>query len=148
MKTKMDELEARKVALTAALTDSPGPPALRQPPALSALYRAKIANLASALSDPSVQRDATETLRGLVFEIRMIPDPEAAGGQRMELVGELASILSLAEGRNPQTTRPPHDTRVFVGVRSVSMATGACNRHNPSRSCPGRMNGATQAAAC
>jgi site-specific DNA recombinase len=73
MKTKMDELEARKVTLTAAFAESPGPPALRQPPALSALYRAKIANLASALSDPSVQREATEAFRGLVFEIRMIP---------------------------------------------------------------------------
>jgi site-specific DNA recombinase len=124
MKAKMEELEARKVALTAALAESPEPPALRLHPALSDLYRAKIANLASALSDASVKREATGALRGLVSEIRMIPDPSAAGGHRMDLIGELASILALAEGREAQTTKPPRAARVFVGFGSVSMVAG------------------------
>jgi site-specific DNA recombinase len=77
-----------------------------------------------ALSDASVKREATGALRGLVSEIRMIPDPSAAGGHRMDLVGELASILALAEGGDAETTKPPRVARVFVGIGSVSMVAG------------------------
>ena len=125
MKAKMDELEARKVSLSAGLEETPEPPAFRLHPRLTDLYREKIAGLSSALSDPSVKVEATEALRGLMLEIRMISDTQARGGHRMELVGELAAILSLLEGPTPDITKPPLMARAGVDhVRSVTMVAG------------------------
>ncbi|WP_221930452.1 hypothetical protein, partial [Paracoccus laeviglucosivorans] len=54
----------------------------------------------------------------------------AAGGHRMELVGELAAILSFLEGaraipsvHGPDMTKPPLLAR--VGSKSVSLVAGA-----------------------
>jgi site-specific DNA recombinase len=65
-----------------------------------------------------VKLEATEALRGLVSEIRMIPDAEARGGHRIELFGELAAILSLSESAGavfsslgPDMTKPPRLAR-------------------------------------
>ncbi len=127
MKAKMEELEARKASLATTLAETPEPPALRLHPRLTDLYREKIDNLVSALSDPSVKLDATEALRGLVSEIRMIPDADAPGGHRMELVGELAAILSLSEsagaisgGLGPGMAKPPR----VQGLKSVTLVAG------------------------
>ncbi|WP_229726022.1 recombinase family protein [Frigidibacter albus] len=117
MKAKMAELEATKAQLTASLAASPEPPALRLHPSLTGLYQQKIADLSAALSDPAVKIEAAETLRGLVSEIRMIPDPEAPGGHRIELAGELAGILALGD---PDTTKPPRLAR----AGSDSMVAG------------------------
>ncbi|GAA4226184.1 hypothetical protein GGQ68_004965 [Sagittula marina] len=40
--------------------------------------------------------EATEALRGLVSEVRMIPDDAAEHGHVIELYGELGAILDLA----------------------------------------------------
>ena len=117
MKAKMAELERTKAQLTASLAASPEPPALRLHPSLTGLYQQKIADLSAALSDPAVKIEAAETLRGLVSEIRMIPDADASGGHRIELAGELAGILALG---GPDTTKPPRMAR----AGSDSMVAG------------------------
>ncbi|PZX46010.1 hypothetical protein LX76_04711, partial [Cereibacter changlensis] len=108
MKAKMADLEAAKTRLSAELTTNPEPPALRLHPSLTDLYRKKIADLAAALSDPSVKLEAASALRGLVSEVRMIPDATAPDGHRIDLAGALANIMALG---GADMTKPPRIAR-------------------------------------
>ncbi|MBL3553280.1 hypothetical protein [Rhodovulum sulfidophilum] len=103
MKMRMEELKIERTRLASYLARSPEPPTLRLHPGLAESYRAKVAGLASALSDPELQLQASETFRGLISEMRLVPDAEARNGHHIELAGDLASILSLqgAECRKP-----------------------------------------------
>ena len=118
MKEKMAALEKEKAELTAFLADRPEPPALRLHPRLSDLYREKIASLADALNQPELKPQATEILRGLISEVRMVPDRAAPGFHHIELVGDLAGILALS---GPDTTKPPR----IQGLKSETMVAGA-----------------------
>ena len=117
MKDRMAELEAEKLTLNRFLEESPEPPALRLHPSLSDLYRSKIGNLSSALQDPALKMEATEALRGLISEIRLMPDADAPNGHHIEIAGELAGILALGEA---ETTRPAQ----FARAGSVTMVAG------------------------
>ena len=123
MKEKMAALEAEKAALTARLAEQPEPPALRLHPRLSDLYRKKIADLAEALNQPELKTQATELLRGLISEVRMVPEEGAPGGHEIELVGDLAGILLLAEA---DMTKPSRMARAGVGLGSDTVVAGAC----------------------
>ena len=124
MKTRMEELKLEKARLSSQLADTPEPPALRLHPRLTDCYTQKISNLSAALSDPSVKLEATEALRGLVSEIRMIPDADARSGHRMELVGELVGILSLAEGHTLHSKKPRRCVGAADSFESVSVVAG------------------------
>ena len=123
MKDRMAVLEGEKRKLDAFLALSPEPPALRLHPSLSEVYRTRIRNLSSALQDPCLKTEASEALRGLISEIRMMPDAGAPNGHHIELSGELAGILALGE---PETTKPPRIAR----AGSVTMVAGARLGHN------------------
>ena len=126
MKTKMEALEALKMELTAKLAATPEPPALRLHPAFGERYRQENGRLAEALQRPSTRPAATGILRGLIREIRVLPDAAAPGGHHVELVGELAGILDLAEGQagidRLDMTKPSHIAR--AGSVSVVAGTG------------------------
>ena len=117
MKDRMAELEGEMQKLNAVFNHSPEPPALRLHPSLSELYQTKIRNLASALQDAGLKVAATEALRGLVSEIRMVPDENAPNGHHIELAGELAGILALVDA---QTTEPAH----LAQARSERLVAG------------------------
>jgi hypothetical protein len=68
---------------------------VRLHPSLSNLFRSKIRHLPFALQDPNLHTEATEALRVLVFEIRMVPHNGAPNGHHFGLAGELAGILAL-----------------------------------------------------
>ena len=57
-------------------------------------------------------------LRGLISEVRMIPDADAPNGHIIELAGELAGILSLGA---LDTTKPPR----CEGFKSETLVAGA-----------------------
>ncbi|MFC3183280.1 recombinase family protein [Cypionkella sinensis] len=118
MKVKMATLEEEKQALTRFLEISPEPPALRLHPRMSDLYRQKIADLAAALNSPSLKLQATALLRGLVTEVRLVPELDAPGGHQIELVGDLAGILGLG---GLDMTKPPR----MQGPKSETMVAGA-----------------------
>ena len=117
MKARLAELEHKKQTLSDVLERSSEPPVLRLHPSLADVYRTKVRNLSSALQDPSLKTEATEALRGLISEVRMMPDEIAPNGHHIELVGELAGILGL---ESLDTTKPAHIAR----ARSVTLVAG------------------------
>ncbi|TJZ82031.1 recombinase family protein [Paracoccus hibiscisoli] len=128
MKAKMEALEARKTELIRMLAETPEPPALRLHPALGERYRQEIGHLAEALQRPSTRPTATGILRGLIREIRMVPEADAPGGHHVKLVGELAGILGLVEGAagvgRPDMTKPPRVARAGGSSESVTVVAG------------------------
>ena len=128
MKAKMEALEGRKAELTRMLAETPEPPALRLQPSLGDRYRQEIGCLAEALQRPSTRSVATGILQGLIREIRMVPVAAAPGGHHVELVGELAGILGLAEGQagidRPDMTKPRQLARALGSSRSLTVVAG------------------------
>ena len=86
-------LEARKLKLEQELA-SAAAPAPRLHPNLAEMYRRRIGDLAVALAADE-DAGAREMVRGLVEAIRLVPDEVQL---RIEVRGELAAILRLAEG--------------------------------------------------
>ena len=117
MKDRLATLKSEKATLSSLLEQTPEPPALRLHPSLSDLYRSKVRKLSEALNEPGLKREATEVLRGLISEVRMIPDADAPNGHRIELAGELAGILALG---GLDTTKPPR----CEGFKSETMVAG------------------------
>ncbi|AML51829.1 hypothetical protein [Falsihalocynthiibacter arcticus] len=118
MKERIAEQENEKLSLSSILEQSLEPPTLRLHPSLSTVYQTKIRNLSSALQDPALMTEATEALRELISEIRMLPDEDAPNGHRIELAGELAGILALGDAK---TTKPA----ACAGLGSITMVAGA-----------------------
>ena len=96
----MGELQARKESLLEQLATADAPVALLHPN-LAALYREKVAKLASALQNADSRSEAAEALRGLVDAILLVP---AGNELRIELKGNLAAMLSAAQNakRSPE----------------------------------------------
>ena len=96
----MDELQARKESLLAQLATADAPVPLLHPN-LAALYREKVATLASALQNAESRSEAAEALRGFVDAIVLVPAGEEL---RVELKGNLAAMLSAAQNakRSPE----------------------------------------------
>ena len=68
---------------------------MRLHPNLAQLYREKVANLHSALADPELRTEALELIRGLIERVELHP---AEDGFRVELVGEIANMVTLSAG--------------------------------------------------
>jgi site-specific DNA recombinase len=66
------------------------------------LYRRKVTCLAQALAHPETRTEASETLRGLIDAILLIPNQEEL---QIELKGNLAAMLGAAQNakRSPET---------------------------------------------
>ncbi|MEP2530792.1 recombinase family protein, partial [Shimia sp.] len=100
MKAKMDALEAGKAKLEAELTNAASEPPVLLHPGLADLYKGKVATLRAALNEPSAKAEATSIIRGLLTEIRLIPED---GALAVELVGELAGLLVLGMSQNEES---------------------------------------------
>jgi hypothetical protein len=90
----MTALEAKRVKLLAQFEAAP-PSLPRLHPNLAELYRQKVMNLAEALNDQHTRLEAVECIRALIEEIRLVSDK---GKLRVELYGELAALINLANG--------------------------------------------------
>ena len=101
MKAKMDSLETRKRYLEADLANVDPPAPVMLHPNLSDVYRGKVASLTEALSEPETKAEATTLIRSLLESIRLVPN--ADGSLDIELVGELAGLLSLGASQNEQS---------------------------------------------
>jgi len=116
LKDRMADLQARKEALLAQLAASDEPPPLLHP-SMADLYRSKVEELAAALQREDTRLEASETLRGLIDSIVLIPE----GQLRIELKGNLAAMLTAAQ----QTKRSPETGDLHVPIQLVA---GACNQ--------------------
>lgn len=112
MKTEMDAIEVRRKELEGAIAAGP-PPRPRLNPNLAECYRQKVAALHEALADESIREGATETIRSLIEEMRLVPEN---GVLAIELRGILAAMLSLA---NP-SKKPRHEDATGVQVTLVA----------------------------
>ena len=92
MKEELFALEARKQALATQASQAPTT-APRLHPRLAELYRERVERLHEELNRPELRAEAAEVLRGLIEEIRLIPEN---GRLEVELCGALAGILALA----------------------------------------------------
>ncbi len=98
MVDELRRLEQRQDALKSDIeaAGTPEPiPALH--PNLAQVYREKVERLEQALQDPLVSAAAVEALRSLVDAVVVYPG-ERRGEVRLELRGDLAAFLHLAEG--------------------------------------------------
>lgn len=93
MAAKLDALEARKATLSdeIAAAQAPATPSLH--PGLAGAYRRRVEDLSEALSHDDNRAAAVEQLRGLLTEIRFIPEEDGLG---IALVDKLAAILELS----------------------------------------------------
>ena len=101
VKEELETLEARRMVLERELQRTPEP-APRLHPNLAELYRQKVASLRDSLNDTGTRTEAANIIRDLVEEIRLHPDKDVL---KIELVGDLARILSLAN-ENPRRNGP------------------------------------------
>jgi len=99
MKEKVDSLETHKRELEADLANAEPPAPVLQHPNLSDVYRDKVANLTEALNGPATK--ATPIIRPLLESIRLLP--RGFGGLEIELVGELAGLLSLGMSQDDKS---------------------------------------------
>ena len=88
-----DQEPTSKAGRSASAVARDAPPMPRLHPNLAELYRQKVMNLAQALNDEHMRLEATECIRELIEEIRLVPDN---GKLRVELYGELAALINLA----------------------------------------------------
>ncbi len=93
LKQRLTTLEARRATLESELAGASAP-APRLHPSLAEHYRARMAELAEAVSDDAAPA-LREQVRNLVEQIRLIPED---GKLRIQVRGELGAILELAEG--------------------------------------------------
>jgi site-specific DNA recombinase len=119
MKGKMDSLEARKAGLEAQLGDrDQSLQPIRLHPGLADVYRQKITALSQSLNDATTRLESAILLRGLITQIRLVPDETASGGHLIEIFGELGAILSLSGITGADINR-------LANSQSVSMVAGA-----------------------
>jgi len=87
---------------------------------LADLYRTKVEDLAAALQREDTRLEASETLRGLIDAIVLMPEK---GQLRIELRGNLAAMLTAAR----QTKRSPETGDLLVPVQLVAGARNPLN---------------------
>ena len=88
-------------------------------PNLAEIYRTKIENLSSLLDDPECKTEAFDIIRGLIDDVRLVPEK---GNLSVELKGELAGILSLCDTKQKPATS--YEER----AEQIKMVAGAHNR--------------------
>jgi hypothetical protein len=111
-------------------------------PNLAELYRQKVAQLEQALADPEEGTQAMEMIRSLIDALVLTPE----GGQlRIDLTGELAAILSIAQ--KDQRPRPEDEARasqieLVAGGPQLTISNGGTGpSSSPCRLPPRRAGG-------
>jgi len=97
MRARLIDLENKKCALEATLSNMADPQFIEFHPNVAELYRSRVDELRKALNtDDDTRQEAISILRGLIAEILLYPG-EKRGKMNVELRGALAEILALAQ---------------------------------------------------
>ena len=120
LQAQLDDLERRKADLERRLAE-PHAPLPRLHPNLAELYRAKVADLHSALTDPAYRTEATEIIRTLIERVEV--HPTEGKGFEIELVGDIANMIELGL----ETKKPAPGGAGVLGLyrSSVKVVAGA-----------------------
>ncbi|OUL65364.1 resolvase [Acetobacter senegalensis] len=102
LKTRMEQLEARKAEIEARLAEAPSPPPLLHPN-MAELYRQKIATLHDSLQNEATGTQAREAIRSLITRIRLLPENGMLG---IFLEGDLAAMLVFATNKKNAMHHP------------------------------------------
>jgi site-specific DNA recombinase len=105
MKTRLTELEAEKVSLMARQGPAPVVHKVSVHPNLAAVYRRKVEELESLLTDTDYRDEAIETIRSMIENITLTPRANGAGLDAL-LRGDLARMLVLCVAGSGQTKAP------------------------------------------
>ena len=114
VKDEMTTLEARRLDLLARVEEALPAPATSEP--CRALQQ-KVMNLAEGLNDEPTRLEAIECLRELIEEIRLVPEN---GKLRIELYGELASLINLANG-HPRSQGTGVQVTLVAGISALTV---------------------------
>ncbi|MFT8898420.1 MAG: hypothetical protein ABF968_15910 [Acetobacter sp.] len=102
LKTRMEELEARKAEIETRLVDAPSRPPLLHPN-MAELYRQKIASLHDSLQNEVSRTQTVEAIRSLITRIRLIPEGAELA---IFLEGDLAAMLVFATNKKNAMHHP------------------------------------------
>ena len=112
VRDEMALLEARKADLVQQRDDAPKPmPRLH--PTLADVYRRKVDDLEKALNEEGTRAEASEAIRQLIDEVRLVPDD---GTLKIELYGELAALIGLAN-EHPRSRGTGVQVTLVAGAR-------------------------------
>ncbi|KXV22452.1 resolvase, partial [Acetobacter malorum] len=102
LKTRMEQLEARKAEIEVRLAEAPSPPPLLHPN-MAELYRQKIGVLHDSLQNEATGTQTKEAIRSLITRIRLIPEKDELG---IFLEGDLAAMLGFATNKKNAMHHP------------------------------------------
>ena len=111
-------LEAEKAELVDQLASAPKAPQPLLHPNMSEIYRRKVADLHRLLDDPDTRDEAMAAIRALIDRISLTPENNEL---RVDLYGELATILQFASGKE----KPAAEVR--DGLAQLKLVAGARN---------------------
>ena len=114
LQAEFEHLERDKRVIEQELATEPPPP-IHLHPNLAEIYRKKVENLTEALNAEETRQEAGEIIRGLIDEIRLVPD---GGELRIHLKGELAEMLALSTNKRPGSKGTGLKTTLVAGARN------------------------------
>ena len=119
VKTRMQALEAEKAELEAMTSAEPLEALTVLHPAMSELYKNSVMNLSHALTRQDTQAEAMDLLRGLIDRIVIHPPNADAGDVLIDIEGDLAGILSVADKSKKAAGLSPDDLMQIKLVAGV-----------------------------
>ena len=112
LQQRLDALEARKAELERSLAAAPMPaPCLH--PNLAEVYRQRVEGLEAALHGPD-STGALEDIRGMIERVVLHPGADGPRGFEIELVGEIAAIVSLGSPKELDARGSAEDQDLFL----------------------------------
>ena len=114
LKDKIGRLEDRKTELIALIAGDVEPAPLLHPN-MALIYRQRVSDLHSKLMDNKTVVEAVEVLRGLIDEVRLVPED---GTLAIVLRGDLAALLSYS------TDKKKPDPLSGIGLSQLSLVAG------------------------
>jgi hypothetical protein len=113
----MQALEAEKIKLEAMMSAEPREVLTVLHPAMSGLYKNSVMNLRQALTRQDAQAEAMDLLRGLIDRIVVHPPNADAAEVLIDIEGDLAGILSVADKSKKAAGLSPDD---LVQIKMVA----------------------------
>ena len=101
LQPKLLAAEAEQAALEAQLATEPERDIVSLNPRAAEIYRARIADLETALSGPDADVNTREAIRELISTIELLPDENEREGWRITVHGDLGALLALANEKTP-----------------------------------------------